>query len=538
LHDELARQCHDLEPGFHRLLLDAGRLSLTLCVGELASVLAHQDMQADSLLLAPHTPGWDKWQIKALARCCRRGARLLFGGPALPAAGLLADAGFTDTQELAPGTWQAVYDPRWQLRSRPPARGADAQVAGAKPTASAGRCAVIGAGMAGASVAHALALRGFQVDVYDAQPHPAGGASGLPVGLVVPHHSADDSPRSRLSRHGTRLMLQHASRLLQTGHDWKPGGVMELAVQQDGLTEAEAELLSHPMAAGGTPGLWHAQAAWIKPATLVQQWLAQPGIQFHGQAGVHTLEQTAEGWRLCDARGQELGHAGQVVLANAHGCVELVLRLAKRLARAPADALPPAFSWVPDVLDKLQAMQHMHGTLSHGPCPAAAAALPALPVFPAFPVNGHGSFVSGVPTPEGLCWYAGATFRSDAGLLARLADEHAANLRKLQALLPAVAHVLAPQFGSTQVQAWQGSRCVSHDRLPLVGPLQDAPVPTLWLCAGMGARGLSFSALCAELLAAALCGEPLPVESNLARSLSTRRPRRGLKATHTRGLRP
>ena len=44
------------------------------------------------------------------------------------------------------------------------------------------------------------------------------------------------------------------------------------------------------------------------------------------------------------------------------------------------------------------------------------------------------------------------------------ADEHAANLRKLQALLPAVAHVLAPQFGSPQVQAWQGSRCVSHDR--------------------------------------------------------------------------
>jgi tRNA 5-methylaminomethyl-2-thiouridine biosynthesis bifunctional protein len=39
----------------------------------------------------------------------------------------------------------------------------------------------------------------------------------------------------------------------------------------------------------------------------------------------------------------------------------------------------------------------------------------------------------------------------------------------------------------------------------------------------MGARGLSFSALCAELLVARLGGEPLPIESKLARLLATHR---------------
>ena len=89
-----------------------------------------------------------------------------------------------------------------------------------------------------------------------------------------------------------------------------------------------------------------------------------------------------------------------------------------------------------------------------------------------------------------------------------------------------MAQTLSPQFSQQQVGAWQGSRCIAHDRLPLVGPLEDGEQPSLWLCAGMGARGLSFSALCAELLVAWLGGEPLPVESNLARSLSTRRVRR------------
>lgn len=80
------------------------------------------------------------------------------------------------------------------------------------------------------------------------------------------------------------------------------------------------------------------------------------------------------------------------------------------------------------------------------------------------------------------------------------------------------------------MQAWQGTRCISHDRLPLVGALDDAALPTLWICAAMGARGLSFSALCAELLAAWLGDEPLPMESNLAKLLASSRPQRKKQA--------
>ena len=41
----------------------------------------------------------------------------------------------------------------------------------------------------------------------------------------------------------------------------------------------------------------------------------------------------------------------------------------------------------------------------------------------------------------------------------------------------------------------------------------------LWLCTAMGSRGLTFTALSGELIAALVHGEPLPLARNLARAL-------------------
>jgi len=520
----LAVSCQDLEPGFQRILLEEGQLALTLGVGDSTTLLQHQEMACDQVLAATPLAGWDKWQMKALARCCHPGAQLLFCGAQLPARQLMSDAGFQGGADPC----QAVYAPHWKLR----------RAASMRPRArpEEDRVAVVGAGLAGASVAHALALRGFPVDVYEAQAHSAAGASGLPVGLVVPHHSADDSPRSRMSRLGTRLMLQHAHRLLRAGLDWQHSGVLERAIESDGLAPEERELLSAPRlapeadtqagAGTGVPlqgsemqGRWHAQAAWIKPARLVEQWLQHAGIALHVQAAVKGLQRAEGAWLLQDAQGQTLGGAQHVVFANAFGCAELV----QQGAHGPFGQMQD-FARLPGLVERLQALQQRHGTLSGGPMPLVSTAMPG------FPVNGHGSFVAHVPAEHVPSWYAGATFHSDDKPLPSDTQEHAANLRKLQALLPDVARQLAQQFANGQVQAWRGTRCVTPDRLPLVGPLQDGPAPTLWLCAGMGARGLSFSALCAELLLAEMCGEPLPLDNRLAKSLSTHRPRRGAAA--------
>jgi tRNA 5-methylaminomethyl-2-thiouridine biosynthesis bifunctional protein len=448
-------------------------------------MLTEQALQADTVFVGDGA--WDKWSLKALARHCHTGTKVWVSADAALGASALKEAGF----EASATPHQYAFAPR---RKAGPTRKTPAM------NATPARCTVIGAGLAGASVAHALALRGWQVTVLDTLAQPAGGASGLPVGLVVPHVSADDSPRSRMSRVGTRLLLQHAKRLLDEGQDWALSGVME-------HRKAPAEKL------------WHPTAGWVKPAQLVSAWLAHPNIQFVGLAQVATFIQRDGLWHVQDATGQELVCSEHVVLANAIGCQQLVQALA---SATPLES---------DAILKAQALLALHGTLSFG------AHLPMdSGIWPKNPVNGNGSLVPHVPTASGEQWFAGSTFEPQVTALVDVAAQHQDNYQKLVELLPEVATLLESDFADVangKVGSWAGTRCTTHDRLPLVGPLQTDMPQTLWINAGMGSRGLSFSALCAELLMAHMHGEPLPIEARLARGLHVQRTRRKRSAPQT-----
>ncbi|MCX8517950.1 MAG: FAD-dependent oxidoreductase, partial [Rhodoferax sp.] len=375
---------------------------------------------------------------------------------------------------------------------------------------------------------------------------------GVPVGLLLPLHTADDSPAAQLSRNGTRLTLQHAQRLLQAGRDWCQTGVLECQFASETPADWAMPGTFGGHSAGhfgGKAALWHPHAAWIKPAQLVAAWLAHERIRFVGQCAVQSLERVhrqlqgqAQGqWLLRNAAGHLVAQADCVVFANALGCVPLLNRLMESL---PAESADPSHSlpWLPRLQTALAAMQGVHGTLSWGACRELGSDIDRgadadvdvdadvngtgfanHAVFPPYPVTGHGSLIAPVPGPDGPCWYAGATFETDATRHADTARAHAANFNKLQQLLPEVARHLRQPFAEGKVYAWQSTRCVTSTRLPLVSPLEDSPLPSLWICAGMGARGLAFSALCAELLAAELHGEPLPVERSKARLLRTGR---------------
>lgn len=477
----LAWHSEGLGPGFHRILLEEAKVSLTLCVGDVTTMLTEQVFQGDTLFVREPA---DRWEVQALARRCKRGSR--FKMPSEPAPGtqaLLQAAGFRLNAPTSKAAGlEGCFDPQWDI---PTSRTRSPHTVSA-PT----HCAVIGAGISGASIAHALALRGWQVTVFDRAAHPAAGASGLPVGLAVPHASADDSPRSRLSRSGIRLLTAHADRMLVRGQDWDPSGVTEH--KPDGST------------------VWHAQACWIKPAQLVQAWLSAPGIRFVGQSAVTTLRRQPGLWVLGGADGQVFGGFETVVVANALGCATLLNSL------HADDALGENFRHT------LAALQPVHGTLSHG---WYAEAPPS--ALPATPINGNGSFIPQVPDARGVGWYAGSTFEDDADRVADVPEQHRLNMQRLRQLLPVVGDMDPVEWlGQGPVTQWSGTRCTTHDRLPLVGPLDTASGPGLWLCAGMGSRGLSFSALCAELLVARLGAEPLPVEFSLSRSLDVNRPRR------------
>jgi tRNA 5-methylaminomethyl-2-thiouridine biosynthesis bifunctional protein len=487
LASELADRWWGLVPGVHRLSFEQGSVLLTLCIGDVAERLPELDFDADAVFLDGFDPQrnpamWDPATLKAVARLCRRGTRLATWTVAGPVRRSLEQLGFR--VEKVPGLppkrecLRALYEPAWELRRA------------ARADASASNAIVIGAGLAGAACAVSLARRGWQVQVLDAASTPAAGASGLPAGLLAPHTSPDDNLLSRLSRAGVRMTLQAAGDLLQAGIDWERSGVLE---RREAAAREPADL-----GPWGTPwqrwqdreagALWHEAAAWIKPGALVDAWLAQPGITFRGGTAVAALRKAGDDWQLLDADGHVHAQAPLVVVAAALGSAAL---LGERAVLYP-----------------------VRGQVSWAPTTSGLAA--------ATPLNGNGHFLPAVPLADDMAWLSGSTYvRGDTSLEER-PREHADNLQRLQVLDAQVARQLEPAFRSGAVRGWTGVRCASTDRRPLAGRLDGG----LWCSVAMGSRGLTFALLCAELVAARLHAEPLPLAARMAEALDPQRQRR------------
>lgn len=525
----LAQELHDqfwgLLPGVHRLRFDGGQVLLTLCMGDAQTLLRQQDWTVDSVYLDGFSPErnpelWSAHTLKAVARCCRRGTRLASGAVAGAVRDALAQCGFvlSPLPGVAPqrDKLHATFDPRWEPRTARPAA----------PAVRPARCVVIGAGLAGAATAASLARRGWQVQVLDAGATPASGASGLPVGVFAPHLSPDDNVFSRVSRSGVRAMLQQCTALLQSGVDWVPSGVLERRPEQhlglptdwasgpgaDWSGPASDATLHAAGLPSSTSACWHSRAGWVRPVRLVAALLAQPGIAWCPNTSVAQLQRAPQDnaagapiWQMLDAKGHVLAEAELVMLAAGPACNALLTGLG-------AAILP---------------LQPVRGQLSWGVQDKHATGLPP------FPVNGHGGLVAHVPQAGGgHTWHMGSTFERDVDHLplsdAERTAAHAHNWQQLQELLPSAALALQAAFDpaapvdAQRVQAWSSVRCTAHDRLPIVGPIDAAALPGLWVCTAMGARGLTRAVLCGELLAARLHDEPLPLEARLARALMPR----------------
>ncbi len=368
---------------------------------------------------------------------------------------------------------------------------------------------VIGAGLSGSAVAHSLAVRGWSVTVLDQASGVGAGASGLPVGLAAPHVSPDDNVLSRITRAGVQATLQRAQDLL-CGTDWALTGVLEHNVAgkrkrpADTTDQHSAPASAAQIAAAGlppgTPAIWHAQAGWIRPRQLVAAQLQTPGVQVRWDQQVQGIERRGDEWAATGAQGQTLGQAHWLVVASAFDSLALLRPL-------PRFAVP---------------LNPLRGQVSFGRM--ADLSEDQRPLLPPFPVNGHGSFISGVPTPEGLPgWFIGSTFERDCAQAPVRDEDHAANQVRLATLLPALGQAMAGEFGPGRVQGWAGVRCTLPNRLPAVGPMDRQRLPGLCLSTGMGARGISLAVLCGELTAAWLNDEPLPLPAALAKHLAAER---------------
>ncbi len=510
LASSLAQEWKGLLPGVHRLEFEQGRIVLTLHIGAAKDMLTGMDALVDSIFLGGFNPSLnpEMWQLpllKAIARLAHRDTRLAAGTVTPQVLENLTTAGFL--VEKGPGSvpnhegLRARFAPRWTVKSQGRER----------PTDIERRALVIGTGLAGSAVAWSLAERGWQVEVVDGADHVAAGASALPAGLVAPHVSPDDAPLSRVTRAGVRATLARAQRLLKADEEWALSGVLEHRVEgKHKLPSTEAwqqygrlwsrPALTHELVQAGldehSPALWHGLAGWLRPACLVEAQLQHPNIRVRLGMPVKAIEPDGDGWRARFADASCTETFPTLILATAFNT--------RKLIEDQHQPAPP--------------LNALRGQISSG----LLADLPShiQKALPPFPVNGHGSFIHGRfgqnDTPS---WVCGSTF--DRGVTEALLkpEDHLANQDKLNRLLPSLGALMTQAFDNAQ--GWAAIRCTLPDRLPAFGPLKG--VKGLHVCAGMGARGLTLSVLCGELLAATIHGEPWPMETRLSLAMMASR---------------
>ncbi len=374
------------------------------------------------------------------------------------------------------------------------------------------RAIVIGAGLAGASVAARLAARGWQVELLESLSSPAQGASGNPTGIVLPRPAKDDAQGARFSRAGYLYALRLLAAL--PGVRWSPCGVMQIArdAAHEALQRSTAEALRLPpdvlqfmerpvaeahigqrLAHGGW---WFAGGGWVSPASLCAALIAQGNAQHRTHihlrcnTTVSRIEHDGEHWTAFGAQGEVLAQAPHIVLANAHAANALLpAPLPLTPVRGQISTLPPQM---------LTGVRHVLCRTGY------------------------------LTPPESGTPCIGASFgHDDAGLDLRVAD-HAGNLQRLAELLPDLRHDLDP----SRLDGRVGLRTTTIDRLPMAGALPDvhAPLterprdpslarlprlPGAWGLLGLGARGMVWAPLAAELIASQMHGDPLPVERDL-----------------------
>ncbi|OHW39755.1 bifunctional tRNA (5-methylaminomethyl-2-thiouridine)(34)-methyltransferase MnmD/FAD-dependent 5-carboxymethylaminomethyl-2-thiouridine(34) oxidoreductase MnmC [Pseudomonas sp. 06C 126] len=523
--DQLLAQYVAIHQGFQRLVLDAGRVTLTLLIGDALEQLPQLDAQVDAWFLDGFAPAknpdmWTAELFAELARLAAPGSTISTFTSTGWVRRLLNGAGFK--MKRTPGIghkWEILRGEFLGWPSQTPAPPA-IKPWFARPPAHRGerRALVIGGGMAGCTTAASLAARGWQVSLLERHDGLAQEASGNPQGVLYLKLSAHGTALSQMIVSGfghTRRLLQH----LQRGLDWDNCGVLQLAfnskeaARQAQLAAAFDPQLVHQLdqqqaqAQAGigleSGGLFYPEGGWVHPPALCEWQARQPGIEILTLHDALDLRKVDDQWQAFD---------GERLLASAP---VVVLAGAAEVKRFAASAQLP--------------LKRIRGQITRVPQTGSSQSLATVVC------------AEGYVAPPRLGEHTlGASFDFKSDDLTATTADHAGNLALLAAISPDLAARLqASSLAPDTLQGRAAFRCTSPDYLPIVGPLADSPafaeayaalrkdarqtpdiacpwLDGLYVNSGHGSRGLITAPLSAELLAAWLDNEPLPLPRSVA----------------------
>lgn len=493
LSEQLIAQYPPAMAGCHRLIFTRDRFSFDLWLGDAADCLPkmHTQHAVDAWFLDGFAPKCNPelWQDNILSHIIRLSGPgtsfASFSVAGIVKSGLRAH-GIRVTRPKGFGSKREMLKAFWPVES-----GAESALTVSKPTPT---VAIIGAGIAGLSMAHVLANRGIQVTLLD-QAAPLAGASGNPCALLLPKlvgaHKLADSLMNSGALLSSRYWRQYpeiflACPVLSLQNDGKE------ALQSGDLAHYSSEILACINAEQASvlantslqqQAVLFKQSGLINTQALARQILQSPHIRFKQACVAQPVQLDNGQWQVVDQQQQEILIADHVVICSAVASSQLH--------------------------NSISALKPIRGQISWCDMPPTA-------LHCAMSYGGYA-----VPWLKGQkpqLMFGASFIRGDSSTDITEAD-HQHNYQLMLDTAPQLAQQLPG------IQHWQGrssTRAQSNDYLPLTGAI-SADFPQLWTLCGLGSKGYSYALLCAELLAAQMLDEVYPVSAKVANSLNPAR---------------
>jgi tRNA 5-methylaminomethyl-2-thiouridine biosynthesis bifunctional protein len=343
---------------------------------------------------------------------------------------------------------------------------------------------VIGAGIAGASIAHEIISRGHAVCVVESEGGPATGCSSHAYAIAHPHITRGSAKLLQLTRIAFELALacwgdqwihRGALQPIKNGVEFDREAIA-LQLEQLGLSPemahpASAEEASQ-LAGVARAGVWFPNAGMLSLEKTSKE-LLQPCAQLTqmNHVQIDTLEREDNHWLLSDTSNKITIRANKVIVTAGLSSKKLLSSIQIKLPLKP-----------------------VRGQLSF------------------FQVNSTSDWVDRLPRSiicgDGYCipanrlengnmrWIVGSSFdenesddhpRSESD---RFNQEQAAGL---------INYAEGDQKELMPDGQFVGIRCVAGDRLPIMGALPQRP--GIFVATALGSRGILWSALAAKLIA-------------------------------------
>ena len=369
---ELAERWPPLTCNLHRIAFDAGAVELLLAFGSVSAWLPQLVAEVDAFFLDGFAPArnpamWEPRLFKTMARLAAPGASVATWSAARTVRDGLASAGFDVMRAAGSDGKRDITRGRFAPRFRPPPparRVTPLSMAGdAAATNHAAEVVIVGAGLAGCALAHALARRGVRSLLLERNADIAAEASANAAAIFHGVVHRKDGRHARFHRAAALAAADAVGQAIdQHGAEGGTGGLLRIETRLDvaamraiaaeqGLPSDYVEPLDAEAASRVAgirlprPAWCYPRGGWVDPRELARAWLADAGAHARLRLGcaVGSLRRANDGWQVCDSDGATIATAPAVVLCDGSGGAGLLgAAWPVRRQRGQISAMPAA----------------------------------------------------------------------------------------------------------------------------------------------------------------------------------------------------